>query len=59
VIIKEVLPYALIVGNPGRQVGWMSEYGHRLEFDQEGKATCPESKEKYVLENNQVMKTGV
>ncbi|MCK4747019.1 MAG: N-acetyltransferase, partial [Bacteroidales bacterium] len=36
VIINEVLPYALIVGNPGRQVGWMSEYGHRLEFDQEG-----------------------
>ena len=59
VIINEVLPYALIVGNPGRQVGWMSEYGHRLEFDQEGEATCPESKEMYVLENNQVRKIGV
>ena len=58
-IINEILPYALIVGNPGRQVGWMSEYGHRLEFDQEGEATCPESKEMYVLENNQVRKIGV
>ena len=56
VITKEVPPYALIVGNPGRQVGWMSEYGHRLEFDDAGMATCSESREKYILENNRVRK---
>lgn len=56
VITKEVLPYALIVGNPGKQVGWMSEYGHRLEFDRDGIALCSESKEKYILENNKVRK---
>ena len=56
VIIREVLPYALIVGNPGKQVGWMSEFGHRLEFDRDGRATCPESKEVYILEENQVRK---
>ena len=56
VVLGEVLPYALVVGNPGRQVGWMSEYGHRLEFDREGRATCPESKEMYLLEDNQVRK---
>lgn len=43
VITKEVPPFALFVGNPGRQVGWMSEYGHRLHFDQTGMALCPES----------------
>ena len=58
VIISEVLPYELIVGNPGRRVGWMSEYGHRLEFDSNGLATCPEGKEKYILEENRVRKTG-
>jgi UDP-2-acetamido-3-amino-2,3-dideoxy-glucuronate N-acetyltransferase len=57
VITREVKPYALVVGNPGRQVGWMSEYGHRLEFNAEGKATCPESKETYILENERVRKT--
>lgn len=56
VVTKEVPPYALVVGNPARQVGWMSEYGHRLEFDENGKATCPESGEAYVLENNAVRK---
>ncbi len=56
VITKEVLPYALIVGNPGKQVGWMSEYGHRLEFDTSGIATCSESQEKYILEENRVRK---
>jgi UDP-2-acetamido-3-amino-2,3-dideoxy-glucuronate N-acetyltransferase len=56
VVTREVLPYALIVGNPGKQVGWMSEYGHRLEFDVDGKAICPESKERYVLEDNRVRK---
>ena len=56
VIVREVQPYALVVGNPGKQLGWMSEYGHRLEFDREGIATCPESGEKYVLEDNRVRK---
>jgi UDP-2-acetamido-3-amino-2,3-dideoxy-glucuronate N-acetyltransferase len=56
VVISEVKPYALVVGNPSRQVGWMSEYGHRLHFDKEGLATCPESKEQYRLENGQVIK---
>jgi UDP-2-acetamido-3-amino-2,3-dideoxy-glucuronate N-acetyltransferase len=41
VVIREVLPYALVVGNPSRQVGWMSEYGHRLEFNEKGLAACP------------------
>jgi len=47
VVTKNVLPYALLVGNPARQIGWMSEYGHRLEFNSEGFAICPESKSKY------------
>ncbi len=49
VITKNVPAYALIVGNPGRQAGWMSEYGHRLHFDQAGWAICPESHERYQL----------
>lgn len=56
VITKEVAPYALVVGNPARQIGWMSEYGHRLKFDEAGIAVCPESKQKYKLENNKVTK---
>lgn len=56
VITKEVKPYALMVGNPAKQIGWMSEYGHRLDFNEKGEATCPESKTKYKLENNQVQK---
>lgn len=56
VVTKEVKPYALIVGNPGKQIGWMSEYGHRLEFDETGIAVCPESKEKYELKNEFVKK---
>jgi UDP-2-acetamido-3-amino-2,3-dideoxy-glucuronate N-acetyltransferase len=56
VVTKEVLPYALVVGNPARHVGWMSEYGHRLNFDENGIAICPESKEKYALKNGQVKK---
>jgi UDP-2-acetamido-3-amino-2,3-dideoxy-glucuronate N-acetyltransferase len=56
VVTKTVPAYALFVGNPARQIGWMSEYGHRLEFDQNGKAICPESKEVYLLENNKVIK---
>ena len=56
VITKEVPPYALIVGNPGKQVGWMSEYGHRLEFSDSGRASCSESQEEYILEDNRVKK---
>jgi UDP-2-acetamido-3-amino-2,3-dideoxy-glucuronate N-acetyltransferase len=56
VVTKEVLAYALVVGNPARQMGWMSEYGHRLNFDTEGYATCPESGDKYKLENKKVSK---
>ena len=56
VITKTVAPYALVVGNPGRQIGWMSEYGHRLHFDENGLATCPESKEQYELKDGHVKK---
>ena len=56
VVTKEVLPYALVVGNPAKQTGWMSEFGHRLEFDDEGNGVCPESKEKYLFINNKVIK---
>lgn len=56
VVVKEVKPYALVVGNPSKQIGWISEYGHRLEFDQEGIATCKESNEKYQLKNDSVSK---
>jgi len=56
VVTKDVPPYALVVGNPAKQIGWMSEYGHRLNFDENGIAVCPESKEKYKLENNKVSK---
>lgn len=56
VVTKEVLPYALVVGNPAKQIGWVSEYGHRLEFDENNIATCPESGENYRLENNSILK---
>jgi UDP-2-acetamido-3-amino-2,3-dideoxy-glucuronate N-acetyltransferase len=56
VVTKTVPPYALVVGNPARQLGWMSEYGHRLEFDKDGFATCRESSQRYKLENNSVSK---
>lgn len=56
VVTKNVPNYALIIGNPGRQTGWMSEYGHKLSFDQSGFATCPESKETYRLEKGSVSK---
>ncbi len=49
VVTKNVPAYALVVGNPARQVGWMSAYGHRLEFDEEGYATCPESGAQYQI----------
>lgn len=56
VVTKEILPYALVVGNPAKQIGWMSEYGHRLNFNDNGIAFCEESKEKYQLKNNTVSK---
>lgn len=56
VITKHVPAYALIVGNPGKQIGWMSEYGHRLKFDESGTAVCPESGEKYELKEGKVRK---
>ncbi len=56
VVIRDVKPYALVVGNPARQIGWMSEYGHRLHFDDNGIAVCPESGQRYRLENENVVK---
>ncbi|HNW76215.1 MAG TPA: DapH/DapD/GlmU-related protein [Bacteroidales bacterium] len=56
VVTKAVKPYALVIGNPGKQVGWMSEYGHRLEFNAEGIAVCPESGERYRLKDDAVTK---
>ena len=55
-VVKDVAPYALILGNPGRHVGWMSEFGHRLDFDKDGIAICPESNEKYRLQDGTVRK---
>jgi len=54
VVTKTVKPFALIVGNPGIQIGWMSRMGHRLQFDTSGHATCPESGEHYKLDHNHV-----
>jgi UDP-2-acetamido-3-amino-2,3-dideoxy-glucuronate N-acetyltransferase len=54
VVTKEVKDFALVVGNPARQIGWVSEYGHRLNFNGAGEAECPESKQQYKLENNSV-----
>lgn len=56
VVTKEVADYALIIGNPGRQTGWMSAYGQKLKFNEEGEATCSESGEKYSLKNGKVKK---
>ncbi|MGB5244080.1 MAG: acyltransferase [Lutimonas sp.] len=56
VVTKEVLPYALVVGNPAKQIGWVSAYGHRLHFDVNGEAICPESNEKYILSKDIVSK---
>jgi UDP-2-acetamido-3-amino-2,3-dideoxy-glucuronate N-acetyltransferase len=56
VVTKTVPPYALVVGNPARHVGWMSEFGHRLEFNSEGFAVCPESGQKYEYSQNSVLK---
>lgn len=54
VVTRNVKPYSLVIGNPARQSGWMSEYGHKLVFDNNGIATCSESGERYRLENNEV-----
>ncbi|HQQ94786.1 MAG TPA: acyltransferase [Bacteroidia bacterium] len=56
VVTKNVPDYALVVGNPSRQTGWMSEYGHKLEFGPDGLASCSESGERYRLANNRVEK---
>ena len=56
VVTKPVLPFALVMGNPSRQTGWVSEMGHKLEFDINGIAVCPESKDEYHLDNNRVYK---
>lgn len=55
VITKPVAPYALVVGNPARRIGWVSRYGHRLHFDKEGIAVCPETNERYRLSNGNVI----
>lgn len=56
VVIRDVPSYALVVGNPAKHIGWMSEFGHRLHFDDAGLAVCPESQEKYALQNNNIKK---
>jgi UDP-2-acetamido-3-amino-2,3-dideoxy-glucuronate N-acetyltransferase len=56
VVTKQVPDYALVVGNPARQMGWMSEFGHKLLFDEQGQATCPESGEAYRLDQGKVSK---
>ena len=56
VVTKTIADYALVIGNPARQTGWVSEYGHKLHFDAEGKAHCPETKEIYQLKNGVVTK---
>ena len=56
VVVKEVLPYALVVGNPSKQIGWISEFGHRLNFKDTEISECPESKNRYRLHNNTVTK---
>lgn len=54
VVTKEVKPYALVVGNPSKQIGWVSEYGHRLNFNTNGKAVCPETEQTYSLKEGTV-----
>lgn len=56
VVHKSVKPFSLVVGNPARHIGWMSEYGHRLHFNEEGIAVCPESGATYQLKDGNVMK---
>ena len=54
IVTKNIPDYALVVGNPARQIAWVSEYGHRLAFDENGKALCPETKQEYELKDNTV-----
>ena len=54
VITKPVKPFALVVGNPAKQIGWVSENGHKLNFDAEKNAICPETNQEYLLENGEV-----
>lgn len=56
VVTKTIPDYALVVGNPSKQIGWMSEYGHRLNFDENNKAVCEESKQEYELSNDKVIR---
>ena len=56
VVTRDVAPYALVVGNPARQTGWMSAFGYKLVFDKDGKAVCPESGEVYRLESGKVIR---
>ncbi|MFT6959653.1 MAG: UDP-2-acetamido-3-amino-2,3-dideoxy-glucuronate N-acetyltransferase [Polaribacter sp.] len=56
VVTKEILPFALVVGNPSKQIGWVSEYGHRLDFNENGFAICKESKQEYQLKKETVIK---
>ena len=56
VVAKPAPAYALVIGNPAKQTGWMSEFGHKLVFDANGKAVCSESGEEYLLSNNKVTK---
>jgi len=58
VVTKPVQAYALVMGNPAKRTGWMSEFGHKLEFDSEGLAKCPESGDQYSLRNGAVKKIG-
>jgi UDP-2-acetamido-3-amino-2,3-dideoxy-glucuronate N-acetyltransferase len=54
VVTRTVPDYALVIGNPAKQTGWMSEYGHKLKFNEKGIAVCPESQQQYRLEHNKV-----
>ena len=57
VVTKDVAPFALVMGNPARQTGWMSARGYKLQFDADGKAVCPESGEVYWLQSGKVMRS--
>lgn len=56
VVTKEIPDYALVVGNPAKQIGWVSEYGHRLIFNKHHLAVCPESKQEYTIKQNKVIR---
>lgn len=59
VVTGDVLDYALVIGNPARQTGWVSEYGHKLDFDTSGIAVCPESGQRYHLSDGKVTREDV